>query len=62
MIGGNQDALSATVVIASLAGEFGSRENLPTTGAFIIRFLPMVMFFTLQGFFVTGITAGPVKG
>ncbi|MGB9357928.1 MAG: hypothetical protein WCC01_05150 [Acidimicrobiia bacterium] len=58
MIGGSRDALSATVVIASLVGEFGSRENLQTTGAFTIKFLPIAMFFTLQGFSVRGITAG----
>jgi alpha-glucoside transport system permease protein len=50
------------VVIASLAGEFGLRENLLTAGAFIITVVPMVMFFTLQRFFVRGITAGSVKG
>ena len=62
MIGGNREALPATVVIASLAGEFGLRENLLTAGAFIITVVPMVMFFTLQRFFVRGITAGSVKG
>lgn len=62
MIGGNREALPATVVIASLAGEFGLRENLLTAGAFIITVVPMVVFFTLQRFFVRGITAGSVKG
>ena len=62
MIGGNRDALPATVVVASLAGEFGLREELLTAGAFIITVVPLVVFFALQRFFVRGITAGSVKG
>lgn len=62
MIGGNREALPATVVIASLAGEFGRLEHLLTAGAFIITVVPLVVFFALQRFFVRGITAGSVKG
>ncbi len=62
MIGGNRQALPATVVVASLAGEFGLREHLLTAGAFIITVVPLVVFFALQRFFVRGITAGSVKG
>jgi len=62
MIGGNRQALPATVVIASLAGEFGRLEHLLTAGAFVITVVPLVVFFALQRFFVRGITAGSVKG
>jgi alpha-glucoside transport system permease protein len=62
MIGGNRQALPATVVIASLAGEFGRLEHLLTAGAFVITFVPLIVFFALQRFFVRGITAGSVKG
>ena len=62
MIGGNRADLPATVVVASLAGEFGLREHLLTAGAFIITVVPLVVFFALQRFFVRGITAGSVKG
>lgn len=62
MIGGNRDQLPATVVVASLAGEFGLREELLTAGAWIITVVPLIVFFTLQRFFVRGITAGSVKG
>ena len=62
MIGGNREALPATVVVASLAGEFGLREHLLTAGAFVITVVPMAVFFSLQRFFVRGITAGSVKG
>jgi len=62
MIGGNREALPATVVIASLAGEFGLREHLLSAGAFIQSFVPLVVFFALQRYFVRGILAGSVKG
>lgn len=62
MIGGNREALPATIVVASLAGEFGAREHLLTAGAFVITVMPLVVFFLLQRFFVRGITAGSVKG
>jgi alpha-glucoside transport system permease protein len=62
MIGGQRDALPATVTIASLAGEFGLREHLLTAGAFILSAMPLVVFFALQRFFVRGVTAGSVKG
>ena len=62
MIGGNREALPATIVVASLAGEFNDREHLLSAGAFIITVVPLVVFFALQRFFVRGITAGSVKG
>lgn len=62
MIGGNRGALPATIVVASIAGEFGAREHLLTAGAFVITVVPLIVFFALQRFFVTGITAGSVKG
>ncbi len=62
MIGGNREALPATIVVASLAGEFGAREHLLTAGAFVITVVPLVVFFFLQRYFVRGVTAGSVKG
>ncbi len=61
MIGGDREALPATIVVASLAGEFGAREHLLTAGAFVITLVPLLVFFALQRFFVRGITAGSVK-
>ncbi|GIU93510.1 MAG: sugar ABC transporter permease [Acidimicrobiia bacterium] len=61
-IGGNREALPATVAIASLAGEFGLREHLLTAGAFVQAFVPIIVFFALQRYFVRGILAGSVKG
>ncbi|MEX1281272.1 MAG: carbohydrate ABC transporter permease [Acidimicrobiia bacterium] len=63
MIGGaNPNNLPATVVIANLAGEFGQTEHLLTAGAFLQAFVPLVVFFALQRYFVRGILAGSVKG
>ena len=63
MIGGsNPGALPATVKIASLAGEFGRLEHILGAGAFVQIFVPVVVFFSLQRFFVKGILAGSIKG
>ncbi len=62
MVGGNRNALPATVVIASLAGEFGIQEHLLSAGAFVQAFVPIIVFFALQRYFVRGMLAGSVKG
>ena len=62
MIGGNGEAWPVTIRIASLAGEFGTREHLLAAGAFISTVIPLIVFFALQRFFVRGILAGSVKG
>ncbi len=56
------DALPTTVAIANLAGDFGKNEHLLTAGAFVQAFIPLVVFFSLQRFFVKGLLAGSVKG
>jgi alpha-glucoside transport system permease protein len=52
-------------VIVSLQGLLGAQgqgtEYLPA-GAFISMIVPMLVFFTLQRYFVRGLTAGAVKG
>lgn len=50
------------VVVRTLVGEFGSGWQLMTAAAFISMALPLVIFFALQRYFVTGLTAGSVKG
>jgi len=63
MIGSaNPDALPTTITIANLAGDFGRNEHLLPAGAFVQAFVPLVVFFTLQRFFVRGLLAGSVKG
>ena len=60
--GGNPVDLPTTVLVANLAGDFGRNEHLLPAGAFVQAFFPLVVFFSLQRFFVRGLLAGSVKG
>jgi alpha-glucoside transport system permease protein len=51
-----------TVKLAGLVGQFGQQWHLLTAGAFISMSVPLLVFFSLQRFFVRGLTAGAVKG
>lgn len=54
-----------TVLTKSLADMIGSRGSdwhLLTSGAFISMLLPLVIFFSLQKYYVRGLLAGAVKG
>ncbi len=48
--------------LARLTGEFGQDWHLLTAGAFITMIVPLIVFFSLQRYFVRGLTAGSVKG
>jgi alpha-glucoside transport system permease protein len=54
--------LPMTVQIANLVNQFGAGFELLGPAAFISMALPLVVFFSLQRFFVRGITGGAVKG
>ena len=51
-----------TVILRSLVGAYGTGWHLMTAAAFISMALPLIIFFSLQRYFVTGLTAGSVKG
>ncbi len=54
-----------TTVIVKLQGLLGSQgqgTELLTAGAFVSMAVPMLVFFSLQRYFVRGLTAGAVKG
>jgi len=51
-----------TVIVRTLVGQFGQGWHLMTAAAFISMALPLIIFFSLQRYFVTGLTAGSVKG
>ena len=55
---------NATVIVElqGLIGTAGVGQELLTAGAFISMVLPMLVFFSLQRFFVRGLTSGAVKG
>ena len=60
---GNQPSVAVlTVELATLAGRGEGALNLLPAAAFVTMILPMVVFFSLQRFFVRGLTAGSVKG
>jgi alpha-glucoside transport system permease protein len=62
MIGNNPENAPTTVRIANLAGDFGRNEFILPSAAFVQAFVPIVVFFALQRYFVRGILAGSVKG
>jgi len=61
MIGANQAAAPSTVVIAAQTGQFGQSEHLLTAGAFLQASVPLAVFFLLQRFWQSGLSAGSVK-
>ena len=61
-LGGTQENRVVTIALASLMGSRGENWNLLTAAAFITMILPLIVFFSLQRYFVRGLTAGSVKG
>jgi len=51
-----------TVELSDLAGRGEGSLNLLPAAAFVTMILPLIVFFSLQRFFVRGLTAGSVKG
>ncbi|NND76194.1 MAG: carbohydrate ABC transporter permease [Ilumatobacter sp.] len=62
MIGANASQQPTTILIANLAGDFGRNEHVLPAAGFVQAFVPLVVFFALQRYFVRGILAGSVKG
>ncbi len=61
-LGGTPDVSVVTIRLAELVGSRGQDWQILTAGAFLTMVLPLVVFFSLQRFFVRGLTAGSVKG
>jgi alpha-glucoside transport system permease protein len=62
MAGTNPEALPTTILIANLAGDFGRNEHLLPAAAFVQTVVPLLVFFSMQRYFVRGLIAGAVKG
>jgi alpha-glucoside transport system permease protein len=60
--GGQQDVAPLTVRVAELTGTRGGDYYLLAAGAFVSIVVPLVVFLSLQRFFVRGLLAGSVKG
>ncbi|MCL0059440.1 carbohydrate ABC transporter permease [Dehalococcoidia bacterium] len=61
-LGGTPDVVPVTLQVANLVGSRGQDWHLLTAAAFVSMALPLVVFFSLQRYFVRGILAGSVKG
>ncbi len=61
-LGGTQDVAPVTIRLANMVGSYGQNWHVLTAGAFISIIVPLIMFFSLQRYFVRGILAGSVKG
>ena len=57
---GEQEVL--TVLVAGLVGAQSQGWQLVTAGAFLSMVVPLIVFLSLQRYFVRGMTAGAVKG
>ncbi|HEX7003284.1 MAG TPA: carbohydrate ABC transporter permease [Trueperaceae bacterium] len=61
-LGGAPNVAPMTVTIANMTNSLGGGWQVLTAAAFISMMLPLLVFFTLQRYFVRGILAGSVKG
>jgi alpha-glucoside transport system permease protein len=61
-LGGHPAVAPLTVTIGNLVNSLGGNWQVLTAAAFISMILPLLVFFSLQRYFVRGILAGSVKG
>jgi alpha-glucoside transport system permease protein len=61
-VGGTVSVGPVTVILANLTNSLGQGYNLLTAAAFLSLIVPLVVFLSLQRYFVRGILAGSVKG
>lgn len=61
-LGGFEEVAPLTLKLATLVGSRGQDWHLFTSAAFVSMIVPMIIFLSLQRYFVRGILAGAVKG
>jgi alpha-glucoside transport system permease protein len=61
-LGANPEVQVLTQRLLGMLGTFGQDWHLLTAGAFISMIIPLIVFFSLQRYFVRGLMAGSVKG
>lgn len=61
-LGSKPDVAVLTQVLQEMVGSRGQDWHLLTAGAFVTMIIPLIVFFSLQRFFVRGMMAGSVKG
>ncbi len=62
LVMGDLNTFPLTVRVAELAGSRGGDWHLLSAGAFISMIVPLIVFLSLQRYFVRGLLAGSVKG
>ncbi len=60
--GGKKEVAPLTVRLAEMTGTRGGEWEVLTAGAFISMIVPLIVFFSLQRYFVRGMLSGSVKG
>ena len=60
--GGTPDVAPLTQRLAELTGNSGQEWQRLTAAAFISLVVPLIVFFSLQRYFVRGLLAGSTKG
>jgi alpha-glucoside transport system permease protein len=60
--GGNLEISPLTVRLAELSGTRGNDWQILSAGAFVSLVVPLIVFLSLQRYFVRGLLAGSVKG
>jgi alpha-glucoside transport system permease protein len=60
--GGTPNVAPLTVRVAELSGSRGTEWHLLSAGAFVSIVVPLIVFLSLQRYFVRGLLAGGVKG
>ena len=61
-VGSTPEVAPLTVTVAGLVNSLGQGYHLLTAAAFFSMIVPLIVFFSLQRYFVRGILAGSVKG
>jgi alpha-glucoside transport system permease protein len=61
-LGSTPEVAPLTVTLANLVGSLGQGYQYLTAAAFISMIVPLIVFLSLQRYFVRGILAGSVKG
>ena len=61
-LGPSSDVAVLTIELASIVGSRGEAYHLLTAAAFVSMLIPLIVFISLQRYFVRGLLAGSVKG
>ena len=60
--GGTEQSAPITQRLSEMAGSRGGEWQRLTAGAFVSMVIPLIVFISLQRYFVRGLLAGSVKG